>query len=57
MVMFRISLLATSILPHVLLDGVESRVGLLFDPSKGEARRGTMLSAVAPIRPPRRYPA
>jgi hypothetical protein len=57
MVMFRISLLATGILPHVLLDGVESRVGLLFDPSKGEARRGTMLSAVAPIRPPRRYPA
>jgi len=49
MVMFWISLLAISILLYVLLDGVDLGVGLLFGLANGEARRGAMLSAVAPI--------
>jgi cytochrome bd ubiquinol oxidase subunit II len=49
MVMFWVSLLAISILLYVLLDGVDLGVGLLFGLTRGEARRGTMLSAVAPI--------
>ena len=49
MVMFWVSLLAISILLYVLLDGVDLGVGLLFGLSNGEARRSTMLSAVAPI--------
>src|SRR3982074_3592763 len=49
MVMFWVSLLAISILLYVLLDGVDLGVGLLFGLSNGETRRGTMLSAVAPI--------
>jgi cytochrome d ubiquinol oxidase subunit II len=49
MVMFWVALLAISILLYVLLDGVDLGVGLLFGLAKGEARRGAMLSAVAPI--------
>ena len=49
MVMFWASLLAISILLYVLLDGVDLGVGLLFGLARGEARRGAMLSAVAPI--------
>ena len=49
MIMFWISLLAISILLYVILDGVDLGVGLLFGLSNGEARRSTMLSAVAPI--------
>jgi cytochrome d ubiquinol oxidase subunit II len=49
MVMFWVSLLAISILLYVLLDGVDLGVGLLFGLTTSEARRGTMLSAVAPI--------
>lgn len=49
MVMFWVSLLAISILLYVLLDGVDLGVGLLFGLASGEARRATMLSAVAPI--------
>jgi cytochrome d ubiquinol oxidase subunit II len=49
MVMFWVSLLAISILLYVLLDGVDLGVGLLFGLARGEARRGAMLSAVAPI--------
>ena len=49
MVMFWVSLLAISILLYVLLDGVDLGVGLLFGLAHGEARRGAMLSAVAPI--------
>ena len=49
MVMFWVSLLAISILLYVLLDGVDLGVGLLFGVTNGEARRGAMLSAVAPI--------
>jgi cytochrome d ubiquinol oxidase subunit II len=47
--MFWVSLLAISILLYVLLDGVDLGVGLLFGLASGEARRGVMLSAVAPI--------
>src|SRR6201993_3659174 len=49
MVMFWVALLAISILLYVLLDGVDLGVGMLFGLTKGEARRGAMLSAVAPI--------
>jgi cytochrome bd ubiquinol oxidase subunit II len=49
MIMFWVSLLAISILLYVLLDGVDLGVGLLFGLANGEARRGAMLSAVAPI--------
>jgi cytochrome d ubiquinol oxidase subunit II len=49
MVMFWVSLLATSMLLYVVLDGVDLGVGLLFGLATGEARRGAMLSAVAPI--------
>src|SRR5476651_1702421 len=49
MVMFWVSLLAVSILLYVLLDGVDLGVGLLFGLTNSEARRGAMLSAVAPI--------
>jgi cytochrome d ubiquinol oxidase subunit II len=49
MVMFWVSLLAASILLYVVLDGVDLGVGLLFGLATGEARRGAMLSAVAPI--------
>jgi cytochrome d ubiquinol oxidase subunit II len=47
--MFWVSLLAISILLYVLLDGVDLGVGLLFGLTTSEARRGMMLSAVAPI--------
>src|ERR1700752_4571985 len=49
MVMFWVSLLAISILLYVVLDGIDLGVGLLFGVATGEARRGAMLSAVAPI--------
>src|SRR6202043_2410374 len=49
MAMFWVLLLAISILLYVLLDGVDLGVGLLFGLASGETRRGTMLSAVAPI--------
>src|SRR5205085_2600981 len=49
MVMFWVSLLAISILLYVVLDGIDLGVGLLFGLANGEARRGAMLSAVAPI--------
>ena len=49
MVMFWVSLLAISILLYVLLDGVDLGVGLLFGLTNDEARRSTMLGAVAPI--------
>src|SRR5258708_1929938 len=49
MVMFWVSVLAISVLVCVMLDGVDLGVGLLFGLASGEARRGAMLSAVAPI--------
>jgi cytochrome d ubiquinol oxidase subunit II len=49
MVMFWVSLLAISILLYVVLDGIDLGVGLLFGLATSEARRGAMLSAVAPI--------
>ena len=49
MIIFWVSLLAISILLYVLLDGVDLGVGLLFGLANGEARRGAMLNAVAPI--------
>jgi cytochrome bd ubiquinol oxidase subunit II len=49
MVMFWVLLLAISILLYVLLDGVDLGVGMLFGLTNSEIRRGSMLSAVAPI--------
>ncbi len=42
-------ILAFAVFMYVLLDGVDLGVGLLFGLANGEARRGAMLSAVAPI--------
>src|SRR5277367_6687404 len=49
MVMFWAALLAVSILLYVLLDGFDLGIGILFGLTHSEARRRTMLSAVAPI--------
>src|SRR3979411_1966592 len=49
MVMFWVLLLAISILLYVLLDGADLGIGTLFGVTSGEARRHTMLRAVAPI--------
>jgi cytochrome d ubiquinol oxidase subunit II len=49
MVMFWVWLLVISILLYVLLDGFDLGVGMLFGLARGEAKRGPMLSAVAPI--------
>jgi cytochrome bd ubiquinol oxidase subunit II len=49
MVTYWVSLLAVSILLYVLLDGFDLGVGMLFGLTNSEARRGAMLSAVAPI--------
>jgi cytochrome bd ubiquinol oxidase subunit II len=47
--MFWAAVLAISLLLYVLLDGFDLGVGILFGRSGDEARRHTMLSAVAPI--------
>jgi cytochrome d ubiquinol oxidase subunit II len=49
MVMYWVSLLVISILLYVLLDGFDLGVGMLFGLTDGEAKRGPMLRAVAPI--------
>ena len=49
MVTFWVALLAASILLYVLLDGFDLGVGMLFGLARGEDRRRTMLSAVAPV--------
>ena len=49
MITFWVTLLGISILLYVLLDGVDLGVGLLFGLARGDARRGAMLSSVAPI--------
>ena len=49
MVMYWVALLAISILLYVLLDGFDLGVGMLFGLARDEAKRGPMLSAVAPI--------
>jgi cytochrome d ubiquinol oxidase subunit II len=49
MVMFWVCLLVISILLYVLLDGFDLGVAMLFGLARGEAKRGPMLNAVAPI--------
>jgi len=49
MIMFWVWLLIISILLYVLLDGFDLGVGMLFGLARGEAKRGPMLSPVAPI--------
>jgi cytochrome d ubiquinol oxidase subunit II len=49
MVMYWVALLAISILLYVLLDGFDLGIGMLFGLAHGEAKRGPMLNAVAPI--------
>jgi cytochrome d ubiquinol oxidase subunit II len=49
MIIFWLSLLAVSILLYVLLDGFDLGIGMLFGLTNSEARRRTMLSAVAPV--------
>ena len=49
MVAFWVGVLAISVLLYVLLDGFDLGIGILFGLTRSEARRRTMLSAVAPI--------
>jgi cytochrome d ubiquinol oxidase subunit II len=49
MVMFWVTLLATSILLYVVLDGFDLGIGMLLGLTASETRRRTMLAAVAPI--------
>jgi cytochrome bd ubiquinol oxidase subunit II len=49
MIMFWVTLLATSILLYVLLDGFDLGVGMLFGLTNSEMRRHAMVNAVAPI--------
>jgi cytochrome d ubiquinol oxidase subunit II len=49
MVMFWVFVLAVSILLYVLLDGFDLGVGILFGFTRNEARRRTMLAAIAPM--------
>jgi len=48
-IMFWTAILAISILLYVLLDGFDLGVGMLFAATHDEARRRSMMSAVAPI--------
>ncbi|MDT7815115.1 MAG: cytochrome bd ubiquinol oxidase subunit [Acidobacteriaceae bacterium] len=49
MVLFWIGVLAISTLLYVLLDGFDLGVGILFGLTRNEARRRSMIGAVAPI--------
>jgi len=49
MVMFWFTVLATSILLYVLLDGFDLGVGMLFGITRSEAKRRDMLAAVDPV--------
>jgi cytochrome bd ubiquinol oxidase subunit II len=49
MVLFWFTLLAVGLLLYVLLDGFDLGVGMLSGLTRSEARRRTMLSAVAPV--------
>ena len=49
MIMFWVFVLAVSILLYVLLDGFDLGIGILYGVTRDEARRRTMMSAVAPI--------
>ena len=49
MVMFWVSVLATSTLIYVLLDGADLGVGILFGLTRDETRRAAMMSAISPI--------
>jgi cytochrome d ubiquinol oxidase subunit II len=47
--MFWVCILAVSTLLYVLLDGFDLGVGILYGVARGEARRRTMMGAVAPV--------
>ena len=49
MILFWVFVLAVSMLLYVLLDGFDLGIGILFGVTRDEARRRTMMSAVAPI--------
>jgi len=49
MILFWVCLLAISMFFYVLLDGFDLGVGILFGGTRDEARRLTMMSAVAPV--------
>jgi cytochrome d ubiquinol oxidase subunit II len=49
MVLYWVFVLAVAALLYVVLDGFDLGIGILFGLSRSEARRRTMLSAVAPI--------
>src|ERR1700726_201223 len=49
MILFWVAILAISTLLYVLLDGFDLGVGIIFGAAGSEARRETMMSAIAPI--------
>ncbi len=49
MILFWVCLLAISMLFYVLLDGFDLGVGIIFGCTRDEARRRTMMSAIAPV--------
>jgi len=49
MVLFWIGILAISLLLYVLLDGFDLGVGILFGLTRDEARRNSMIGAIAPV--------
>ena len=49
MILFWVFVLAVSILLYVLLDGFDLGIGILYGVTRDEARRRTMMNAVAPI--------
>jgi cytochrome bd ubiquinol oxidase subunit II len=49
MVLFWIGILAISLLLYVLLDGFDLGVGILFGLTRDEARRHSMIGAIAPV--------
>src|ERR1700724_4144799 len=49
MILFWVAILAISTLLYVLLDGFDLGVGIIFGAARSEARRETMMSAIAPI--------
>jgi cytochrome d ubiquinol oxidase subunit II len=49
MIMFWVIVLAVSILLYVLLDGFDLGVGILYGATPDDARRRTIMSAVAPV--------
>jgi len=49
MILYWAAILAISTLLYVLLDGFDLGVGIIFGAARGEAKRDTMMNAIAPV--------